>query len=433
MSVAISIEELGKRYRLGELGGKPTRITEAVVDSGRRLARLAERRRSELPEEIWALRNLSLDVPEGQALGVIGRNGSGKTTLLKVLARITEPTEGRATIRGRVGAVIDLATGFHQELTGRENIFLNGAILGMGRAEIRAKFDEIVAFAAVEDFIDTPVKRYSAGMKIRLGFSVAAHLEPEVLLIDEVLAVGDADFQRKCMGRMTEIGSSGRTVLFVSHNMNAVEHLCDRVIWLDQGTLMRDGEASAVVGEYLKKRTRTLSPVWEPLARAAPNPDIRLHSIRLLDGEGTSRTVFKRSEPALVEFDLDVLRSDPRLRVGLDLATQEGLIVFRTFHDDLAGPGSHLLDPGRWLIRCLIPAKLLNQGLYSINARIKINQFRWSVQEDDVLQLEIEDEEVVEGRDQARPGIAYPAVGWEADPASAPESSAERARPATLR
>ncbi len=432
MSVAISIEELGKRYRLGELGGKPTRITEALVDSGRRLARLAERRRSEYPEEIWALRHLVLDVPEGQALGVIGRNGSGKTTLLKLLARITEPTEGRATIRGRVGAVIDLATGFHQELTGGENIFLNGAILGMGRAEIRAKFDEIVAFAGVDDFIDTPVKRYSAGMKIRLGFSVAAHLEPEVLLIDEVLAVGDADFQRKCMGRMTEIGSSGRTVLFVSHNMNAVEHLCDRVIWLDQGSLVRDGEASAVVGEYLKNRTRTLSPVWEPHADA-PNPDVRLHGIRLLDGEGTPRTEFKRTEPALVEFDVSVLRSDPRLRVGLDLATQEGLIVFRTFHDDLAGAGNRLLEPGRWLVRCLIPANLLNHGLYSINARIKINQFRWCVQEDDVLQLEIEDEEVLEGRDQARPGLAYPVVGWEAEPVSAAESSAERAKPATLR
>ena len=205
------------------------------------------------------------------------------------------------------------------------------------------------------------------------------------------------------------------------------------MIWLDQGTLVGEGEASAVVGDYLKNRTRTLIPVWEPPPGAAPNPDVRLHSVRLLDGEGTLRSAFKRSEPALVEFDLSVLRSDPRLRIGLDLATQEGLIVFRTFHDDLAGPGSHALEPGRWLIRCLIPARLLNQGLYSINARIKINQFRWCVQEDDVLQLEIEDEEVAEGRDQARPGIAYPAVGWEAEPASAAESSAERAKPATLR
>lgn len=426
MATSITIDRLGKRYQLGELRSRPTRATEAAVGALRRLLKGDALRRSGAPEAIWALRDVTFDVPEGQTLGVIGRNGSGKTTLLKVLARITEPTEGRLTIRGRLGAVIDLGTGFHQELTGRENVFLNGAILGMSRAEIKAKFDEIVEFSGVEDFLETPVKRYSAGMKIRLGFSVAAHLEPEVLLIDEVLAVGDAEFQRRCLGRMAEIGRSGRTVVFVSHNINAVENLCDRVIWLDHGQVVRDGEAAEVASIYLKNRTRSVTPVWIPPASLLDSPDIRCDGMRLLDADGKLRTTFDRSEPALVEFDLDVYRRDSRLRVGFDVATQEGLIVFRTFHDDLAGAGNWLLEPGRWRIRCTIPESLLNRGLYSIHARIKINQFRWCLHEDDVLQIEIEDRDILQGRDQSRPGIAHPAIPWEAEPVKGKTSAQVR-------
>jgi lipopolysaccharide transport system ATP-binding protein len=410
---AVSIEDVGKRYRLGELRSHPTLFTEAVANWLRRTGRGVLRSRPQRTE-LWALDGVTFDVPEGQTIGLIGRNGSGKTTLLKVLARITEPTRGRVTIRGRVGAVIDLGTGFNHELTGRENVYLNGAILGMSRSEIRTKFDAIVDFSGVEDFLDTPVKRYSAGMKIRLGFAVAAHLDPDVLLIDEVLAVGDAEFQRKCLGRMAEIGRSGRTVVFVSHDMNAVENLCQRAIWLDKGKVVQDGEAAAVAIAYLGNRMQTVANEWKPPVRHV-SPDVRVHAIRLFDSGGGPRSSFDRSEPVVVEFDLDVLRRDSRLRIGFDLATQEGHVVYRAFHDDLA-PAERLIEPGRWLVRCTVPANLLNQGFYSVHARIKVNQFRWCLQADNVLHVEIVDRNVLEGRDQARPGVVFPGFPWEVEP-----------------
>ncbi|MBA3331858.1 MAG: ATP-binding cassette domain-containing protein, partial [Actinobacteria bacterium] len=323
MTSSIAIEGLSKRYRLGDQAGRHTRVTDAALQAARKLLRapVGGRRREE--RSVLALRDVSLDVSRGQTLGVIGANGSGKSTLLKVLARITEPTAGRVTIRGRVGALIEVGTGFHPELTGRENVFLNGAILGMSRAEIRRKFEQIVEFAGTEQFLDTPVKRYSSGMKVRLAFSVAAHLEPEVLLVDEVLAVGDADFQRRCLGRMSEIGRSGRTILFVSHNLSAVESLCDRAIWLESGSIRAEGPASSVVSDYLADRVRVAEPVWRPPARE--DPDARCHSIRLLGADERPRATFVSSEPVFVEFDVEVLRRDPSLKVGFDVATQEGV------------------------------------------------------------------------------------------------------------
>ena len=420
---AISIKGVGKRYRLGQLRSHPSLFSEAVADWARRARRRALSPRAATNPELWALRDVSFDIPEGQTIGLIGRNGSGKTTLLKVLARITEPTAGRIVIRGRLGSVIDLGTGFNHELTGRENVFLNGAILGMSRAEIHSRFEQIVDFSGVEEFLDTPVKRYSAGMKIRLGFAVAAHLDPEILLIDEVLAVGDAEFQRKCLGRMAEIGRSGRTVVFVSHDMNAVENLCQRAVWLDRGEVVRDGEASDVAVSYLGNRATTVSPEWIPPVPVV-TPDIRCHSIRLLGADAVPRAVFERSETVSVEFDLDVLRRDDRLRIGFDLATPEGHIVYRAYHDDLAPRGS-LLEPGRWIVRCTIPENFLNQGFYSIHARIKINQFRWCLQADEILQLEVVDRAILEGRDQARPGVIFPGFEWESQ--TAPELAPGRA------
>jgi len=247
----IDVQNLGKRYRLGEvhsglLSHRLDRILRGLLRMGR--GRPASRQR----EAFWALRDVSFDVPRGQVLGIVGRNGAGKSTLLKILSRITEPTEGRVELRGRVASLLEVGTGFHPELTGRENIFLNGAILGMTRSEIVRRFDRIVAFAEIDRFIDTPVKRYSSGMHVRLAFAVAAHLEPEILLVDEVLAVGDAGFQKKCLGRMNRIAGEGRTVLFVSHNMPALTKLCQRVVWLDGGRCVADGEADDVVGAYLR-------------------------------------------------------------------------------------------------------------------------------------------------------------------------------------
>ena len=242
----IRIRDLSKSYRMGTFLPYG-RVTESVSNFFRR----PFHRSKESPEWIWALRNVNLDVRQGEVLGVIGRNGAGKTTLLKILSRITDPTEGIVELHGRVGSLLEVGTGFHPELTGRENVYLNGAILGMRREEIRRKFDPIVEFSEIDRFLDTPVKRYSSGMYIRLAFAVAAHLEPEILLVDEVLAVGDASFQAKCLGRLNDIAHEGRTVVFVSHNMGAITKLCTRVCWIDGGRLVADGAASDVVAKYL--------------------------------------------------------------------------------------------------------------------------------------------------------------------------------------
>ena len=272
----IQVEQLSKRYLIGHerAGRAGETFREMLMSNARRLGRTARdmtRGRQIVQgdeiEAFWALKNVSFDVREGEVLGVIGRNGAGKSTLLKILSRITEPTEGRVTVRGRVASLLEVGTGFHPELTGRENIFLNGAVLGMGRAEIRRKFDEIVAFADVEKFLDTPVKRYSSGMYVRLAFAVAAHLEPEILIIDEVLAVGDAEFQRKCLGKMQDVAGSGRTVLFVSHNMAAITSLCHRALLLADGKITLEGKTAEVVAHY----SSTLTEETEQSFPADPN------------------------------------------------------------------------------------------------------------------------------------------------------------------
>lgn len=262
--IAIRIEGLSKRYRIGRRETYQTlrdSLTDFISTPFRRISSRSDSSLDSDPDYIWALRDVSLEIKSGEVVGIVGRNGAGKSTLLKVLSRITEPTEGYAEILGRVGALLEVGTGFHSELTGRENIYLNGAILGMKKAEIDAKFGDIVSFAEVDKFIDTPVKRYSSGMHVRLAFAVAAHLEPQILVVDEVLAVGDAAFQEKCLGRMSEVSREGRTVLFVSHNMNAILKLCNRAIWLDRGVVVRDDIAEDVVRNYLKevKKRRTSS------------------------------------------------------------------------------------------------------------------------------------------------------------------------------
>lgn len=409
---AIAVAGLGKRYRLGELRGRPTLVTDAAVQAARWVVRRAAARHPAV-EELWALRDVSLTVGEGERVGVIGRNGSGKSTLLKILARVTEPTTGEARVRGRVGAVIDVGTGFHPELTGRENVFLNGAVLGMSRGEIRRKFDDIVAFSEVEAFLDTPLKRYSSGVKVRLAFSVAAHLEPEILLIDEVLAVGDAEFQRRCLSRMQEIGRSGRTVLFVSHNLSAVEALCDRAVWLDSGRVVDDGAAPDVAAAYFGSRRRAGTPEWLAPPRLARDRDLVCRGLVLRGADGVPRATFARDEPVVVELDVESPTANPVARVGFELATQEGVVAFRAFHDDGAAGGgedTRGLGRGRWLLRATIPSGLLNAGLYSLNLRVALHGIRWHAYEDDLLQLEIESRSDEEGR---RPGVVRPALVWE--------------------
>ncbi|HMT06888.1 MAG TPA: ABC transporter ATP-binding protein, partial [Pyrinomonadaceae bacterium] len=271
----LSTDHIAKRYLLGDRLPNSLRDTVAGIFNSKRNEK----------DELWALRDVSFDVSDGETLGIIGSNGAGKSTLLKILSRITKPTSGRAEIRGRVGSLLEVGTGFHNELSGRENIYLNGAILGMKRAEIQKKFDEIVEFSEIERFLDTPLKHYSSGMYMRLAFSVAAHLDPEILIVDEVLAVGDVGFQKKCLSKMRDIGESGRTVLFVSHDMRAVARLCGRVVWLENGNVRADGQADAVIADYLHEQTN-ISSEWKADAdKRTGNEYANLISARVIDEE----------------------------------------------------------------------------------------------------------------------------------------------------
>ncbi len=366
MATAITVEGLAKRYRLGQYRAAYGTLRDSLALATRRLAR-GEHEHHEDPE-LWALKDVSFEVAEGDVVGIIGRNGAGKSTLLKILTRITTPTTGRAEIRGRVGSLLEVGTGFHPELTGRENIFLNGSILGMKRREIATKLDEIVDFAGVEKFIDTPVKRYSSGMYVRLAFSVAAHLEPEILLVDEVLAVGDSEFQRRCLGRMEDIGASGRTVLFVSHNMQAMTRLCDRVILLDGGQVVEDGESSAVVARYLQSGLGTGSTRrWD--RESGPGDDLaRLRSVRIVDEHGRQIDAADVRQRVGIEVAFTVLRLGEPIFPKLKVLDRHGAVAFNVMDTDQRWRTP--ATPGDYVSTAWIPANLLNEGLTSVDVSI---------------------------------------------------------------
>jgi lipopolysaccharide transport system ATP-binding protein len=357
MSVAITVDSLSKKYRLGQYQAAYGTLRETLVHAGRRVTRKEHHRPA---SEIWALRDVSFEVPEGQVLGVIGRNGAGKSTLLKILTRIAFPTEGRAEIRGRVGSLLEVGTGFNQELTGRENVYLNGAILGMKRREIEQRFDDIVEFSGVEKFIDTPVKRYSSGMYVRLAFAVAAHLEPEILFVDEVLSVGDAEFQRRCLGRMEELANAGRTVVFVSHGLSSVAQLCDRAIWIDSGHVVGDGRPAEVIANYLHQTHSTgAERVWEP--ESAPGNDLaQILSIRTLPHDGMPPGVVDVRRPICIEIGFKVLREGKPLFPKIKVLDEEGAVAFNAMDTD-----ERWLQPtpaGEYISTAWIPPNLLNEG-----------------------------------------------------------------------
>ena len=371
VDVAIRLEKIGKCYELGGFRSyKTLRDTLANILSLPVRIMQGNRKATETrsPEErfLWALKDVSFEVERGEVVGLIGRNGAGKSTLLKILSRITQPTEGCAELHGRVGSLLEVGTGFHPELTGRENIFLNGAILGMTREEIRGKFDEIVAFAEVEKFIDTPVKHYSSGMHVRLAFAVAAHLEPENLFVDEVLAVGDAGFQRKCLGKMGEVAREGRTILFVSHNMGAIRSLCDRAILIDQGRVVLDGEASEVVSSYLASAVSGSSEGeirWEGDEEAPGQHGLKLRGIRLCGEDGTMSSVFDVEKAIHVEIVYDVETSLLGFRMRLALLTATGEVAFQSSDKN---DREDKVEPGRYRSTCIIPGNLLNIGQYIV-------------------------------------------------------------------
>jgi lipopolysaccharide transport system ATP-binding protein len=365
MSAAIAATGLSKRYRIGHLQSSYGTLRESLARVAKRMASGPHRHHH---DEIWALRDVSFDVPEGQVIGVIGRNGAGKSTLLKILTRITTPTSGRAEIRGRVGSLLEVGTGFHPELTGRENVFLNGAVLGMKRKEIAGKLDEIVDFAGIDRFLDTPVKRYSSGMYVRLAFAVAAHLEPEILLVDEVLAVGDAEFQRRCLGRMQDFGQSGRTVLFVSHNMQAIARLCERTILLSDGEIERDGPSPDVVAHYLQSGQGSGSyREWTEADEAWNDGLARLRSIRIVQDGHTVDTADVR-RPIGIELAFTVISPGQALFPKIKVNSAEGEIVFNAFDTD---PRWHdPTRPGDYVATAWIPENVLNEGLFTVDPAV---------------------------------------------------------------
>ena len=384
-NMALEVNNLSKRYRIGlkeeihdTFIGQVTSWMKSPLSNFSRLRNLSEFSNDENAEDIiWSLKDISFELEYGKVLGIIGKNGAGKSTLLKILCRITEPTSGNAFINGRVGSLLEVGTGFHQELTGRENVFLNGVILGMTKKEIERKFDEIVDFSGVEQFIDTPVKRYSSGMRVRLAFAVAAHLEPEILLIDEVLAVGDVDFQNKCLSKMNSMSNSGRTILFVSHNMGAIQSLCSRVILIDNGKIISDGNANTVVSEYM---TLGLSQDYEKLwsEHEMPGDDIaKLKAIRVKDNNCMSFTV--RDEIKL-ETEFIIYNDSNYLDISYYVYNQRGELVFTTINDFFTE--DKLKTNGNYKIQCTIPGDFLNEGQYFLQVSLSGKRIVHTIQKD---------------------------------------------------
>ncbi len=420
----VSVEGIGKCYRIGSVRDANPTLRDAVVNAAAAPFRRLRHRgastggRSEL---MWALRDVSFDVQAGDRVGIIGRNGAGKSTLLKVLTRITHPTEGRAELTGSVGSLLEVGTGFHPELTGRENIFMNGAILGMRRAEVRAKFDEIVAFSEIGKYIDTPVKRYSSGMYERLAFAVAAHLEPDILIVDEVLAVGDLEFQKKCLGRMGDVANEGRTVLFVSHNMGAISTLCSRAVLLDAGRVVAVGPTSEVVGEYI---TRGLdvsgSVLWSDPADAPGEEQVKLHAVRVVQrGENTADVNI--DEEVQVEIWFWNFEEGNRLSSAIHLHDKSGVTGFAAS----SSPSAALADDG-WSTRpypvglyravCTVPGNFLNDGMYRVSAWVLKDSSRPQVRADEIVSFTVHDTGVMRG-EYTGPwiGAIRPRLAWETD------------------
>jgi homopolymeric O-antigen transport system ATP-binding protein len=396
---ALSVAELGKRYKIGvERHGT---FRDALAHP---LQNIRARRRAEAGAagHVWALKDVSFDVAQGEAVGIIGRNGAGKSTLLKVLARITRPTTGEATLAGAVGSLLEVGTGFHPELTGRENVYLNGAILGMTKSYIDRRFDEIVAFAETDRFVDTPVKRYSSGMQMRLAFAVAAHLEPEILLVDEVLAVGDAQFQKKCLGKMSEVAEEGRTILFVSHNMGSIVRLCSRAIWIDRGRVQEDAEARDVVRSYLSVgETDQAARTWA--SGEGPGDDaLRLTSVRITQ-EGEPTTNVHIDKPFEIEIETEVAgQTAGGAAVAIRILNPEGDILLES--SEVMQEGLPTRARGRWTTVCSLPAYALNGGSYYLSLFADVPNVRLVFSEESVLKWTVES--VSSGMDRYGPG------GW---------------------
>jgi len=384
-TLAIKAESISKRYRIGLKEELHDSMVSTMIDMIKSPLKNFRKYRSlykfeddpkhqetaptnNTEDVIWALRNVSMEVRYGEVLGIIGNNGAGKSTLLKILSRITDPTYGQAETRGRVASLLEVGTGFHGELTGRENVYLNGTVLGMSKKEIDQKFDEIIDFSGIEKFIDTPVKRYSSGMKVRLAFSVAAHLEPDIMIIDEVLAVGDAAFQKKCLNKMEDVGKYGRTVLFVSHNMSAITRICPRTIRLENGTIVDEGPTSQVVSQYLTSGSGTSAErVWNEHDKAPAGDVVRLRAVRALSETGMVSETFDIRRPIRIEMEYDVLKAGKILNPHFHFYNSEGVYLFIAIDNDRDWR-KHARDQGSYKSIVTIPGNLLSEGMLYVTA-----------------------------------------------------------------
>jgi len=391
VDIALRVEGLSKMYRIGAAAppaqGAVARLARAA---GSPFAYLRRARRAPLEAEtLWALHDVSFEVGRGEVVGIIGRNGAGKSTLLKILSRITEPTRGRAVVFGRVGSLLEVGTGFHPELTGRENVFLNGAILGMRRAEIDRKFDEIVAFSGVEHFLDTPVKRYSSGMAVRLAFAVAAHLETEVLLVDEVLAVGDAEFQRKCLGKMGDVVREGRTVLLVSHNLGSIAQLCRRAVLLRAGGLALEGPVDAVIREYLDHQS-SASAVVAIAPDLRPDAPVAVARCWVENDRGQATGVVAATEPAVIAFEAVVRRPLADVEMSIRVHASAGMPLFTS---DLSAGADFdgRVPPGRYQLRVALPREFLAPDVYTVTIGVHRPNVEWLDLHEHVLTFTVEE------------------------------------------
>jgi lipopolysaccharide transport system ATP-binding protein len=413
MNTVIEVENLGKKYIISHQGEPQHTALRDVIADG--VKKLVSPRRQTVPkrEEFWALRNVSFNVEQEDRIGIIGRNGAGKTTILKILSRVTTPSEGIVKTKGKIASLLEVGTGFHPELTGRENIFLNGAILGMTRSEIKRKFNEIVEFAEVEQFLDTPVKRYSSGMYVRLAFAVAAHLETEILLVDEVLAVGDAQFQKKCLEKMGDLSKVGKTLIFVSHNLAAISSLCNRCLRIDAGKICEDDKPDKVISNYLNiNQISSGEKSWD--RGKSPFGDkeyIEFISLKIINSEGfVTNTVFAE-EPFFIEIEYIILKTLTISQLGIKLSNPTGEIIFYSGDVNLASEKIYVRKPGRYKSTCNIPGYLLNQGNYSISLFGHIPGVKILVNEEPVINFEIAQKENIGGYGK-QPGTIRPLFEW---------------------
>lgn len=425
MRSIIKVEGLSKQYRIGGINNTYSTLRDALATAAKAPLQRMRRNRNHEANTIWALKDVSFEVWPGEVIGIIGRNGAGKSTLLKILSRITDPTSGRLELYGRIASLLEVGTGFHPELTGRENTYLNGAILGMTKSEIRRKFDEIVAFAEIEKFIDTPVKFYSSGMYVRLAFAVAAHLEPEILVLDEVLAVGDTAFQQKCLGKMRDVSSHGRTVLLVSHSMATVAQLCKKTVWLNEGRVEEFGPSDGVIQSYLNSQKSVGAEFTRDGTEVEEAPAVLILGARIRSSENKTVSILDARRPFSIEIDYKVT-SRTLAWVGFTISTQEGAEVLAATDGDVDTYASEPREPGVYTSVCYIPEGLFNARQYALSvyaartvaAKVEILDYL-----ENVIAFGVENPSGVGSyMPKKRVGVISPKLGWELKPAARGEA-----------